>query len=52
MPTSPPPGAKNVLWFIVDDLRPQLNASYGQTQMRTPATDRLARQGVVLAYAR
>ena len=40
-PPSPPapPGAKNVLLMIADDLRPQLNAAYGQTFMQTPHMD-------------
>lgn len=45
--------ATNVVWFIVDDLRPQLAETYGQSQMRTPALDGLAKRAVVFdrAYA-
>ena len=46
-----PKGAKNVLWFVVDDLRPQLNASYGQTHMHTPAMDKLASNALVFERA-
>jgi iduronate 2-sulfatase len=44
------PGGKthrnNVLFIMVDDLRPQLGC-YGETQMVTPYIDRLAAQGMV-----
>lgn len=40
----------NVLWLLVDDLRPQLG-SYGQRDARTPRLDRLAREGVVFERA-
>ena len=30
------PGLKNILLITIDDLRPQLNGSYGMTQMSTP----------------
>ena len=36
----------NVLWLLVDDLRPQLGA-YGQRETQTPRLDALAREGVV-----
>lgn len=35
----------NVLFVVVDDLRPQL-ACYGATQMKTPNVDRLANKGM------
>ena len=38
-----PPNAKNVLWMIADDMRPDMNVAYGQTHMITPAFDRLAK---------
>ncbi|KAJ8605700.1 hypothetical protein CTAYLR_010147 [Chrysophaeum taylorii] len=43
---------KNVVWFIVDDLRPQF-VSYGQTFMQTPNVDALVSRSVVFdrAYA-
>ncbi|MCT4672660.1 MAG: sulfatase [Prolixibacteraceae bacterium] len=37
---------KNVLFIAVDDLKPLLGC-YGQSQMKTPNIDRLAKQGVV-----
>ncbi|GAA0880251.1 sulfatase [Algoriphagus jejuensis] len=44
--------AKNVLIFLVDDLRPELG-SYGNTLIKTPHTDKLAAEGMVFnsAYA-
>ena len=50
MPPKPPPGAKNVLYFLVDDLRPQLSI-YGQKQMHTPNFEKLAERGVVFDNA-
>jgi iduronate 2-sulfatase len=38
----------NVLFIIVDDLRPQLGC-YGQKQMITPNIDRIASEGVVFS---
>ena len=40
----------NVLWLLVDDLRPQLGA-YGQRETKTPRLDALAREGVVFERA-
>lgn len=40
----------NVLFIVVDDLRPELNC-YGATHMKTPNIDRLARQGVLFERA-
>ena len=35
-----PPGAMNVLFFVIDDLRPEFNKAYGASsllqEMRTP----------------
>ena len=42
--------AMNVLFIAIDDLRPQLGC-YGLPQMKTPALDALARQGVVFDRA-
>ena len=42
---------KNVLFFICDDLRPQLNVSYGKTFMHTPNFDRLASESLVFDWA-
>lgn len=41
---------KNVLFLIMDDLRPELNC-YGAHYMKTPNIDRLARQGVMFENA-
>ena len=41
---------KNVLFLIMDDLRPELNC-YGANYMKTPNIDRLARQGVMFENA-
>ena len=38
----------NVLFIIVDDLRPQLGC-YGQKQMITPSIDRMASEGVIFS---
>lgn len=45
-PASPPAGARNVLYIVVDDLRPEL-FSYGARGMVTPHIDALAGQGVL-----
>lgn len=40
------PGKRpNILWFIVDDMSPNFGC-YGETTVRTPNVDRLAREGV------
>lgn len=41
---------KNVLFLIMDDLRPELNC-YGVHYMKTPNIDKLARQGVMFENA-
>lgn len=41
---------KNVLFLIMDDLRPELNC-YGAHYMKTPNIDRLSRQGVMFENA-
>ena len=45
-----PAGRPNVLFIIVDDLRPQLGA-YGFPEMHTPSIDRLAAQGALFERA-
>lgn len=40
----------NVLFFLVDDLRPDLGC-YGETQMKTPSIDKLASEGVLFERA-
>jgi iduronate 2-sulfatase len=42
---------KNVLFFVCDDLRPQLNAAYGKKFMHTPNFDRLAASSLVFDWA-
>eukprot|EP00937_MAST-01D_sp_MAST-1D-sp2_P003595 g3595.t1 len=41
----------NVLYIIVDDLRPEFLSAYGQSQMLTPNVDRLAQSGTVFTAA-
>ena len=50
MVTITPP---NVLWVILDDLRPQLARAYGQSSMvsLTPAFDRLASESTTFTHA-
>ena len=42
---------KNVLLLVADDLRPQLNKAYGQSQMVTPNLDKLAESSLVFDRA-
>ena len=42
---------KNVLLLVADDLRPQLNKAYGQSQMVTPNLDKLAANSLVFDRA-
>eukprot|EP01046_Picozoa_sp_COSAG06_P011748 COSAG06_NODE_675_length_13163_cov_8.046387_5_plen_481_part_00 len=46
-----PKGAKNVLFLISDDLRPEMLEAYGQQQMITPHFDKLAKESLVLNRA-
>lgn len=47
-PPLPPSSAKNVLFFAVDDLRPELGAStYGSLYVHTPRIDALASKSMV-----
>ena len=41
-----PQGYKNVLFIVVDDLRPEISA-YGHHYMKTPHLDKLASEGTV-----
>jgi arylsulfatase A-like enzyme len=45
-----PPGKPNVLFIIVDDLRPDF-ACYGNTEVKSPNLDRLAGEGLLFQYA-
>lgn len=49
-PKAAPPGAKNVLYILVDDLRPSLSP-YGQTQVHTPNIQKLADSGMTFLRA-
>ena len=42
---------KNVLFIVVDDLRPQINAAYNQKQMITPNFDKLIKDSLVFQRA-
>jgi hypothetical protein len=44
----PPPGAKNVLYILVDDLRPEA-AAFGVDFMSTPSLTKLARSGALFS---
>ena len=46
-----PKGAKNVLFLIADDLRPQLNKAYGKTFMHTPNIDTFTDTALVFDWA-
>ena len=43
--------SKNVLFIVVDDLRPQLSFAYHQKETLTPNLDQLAREGLVFKRA-
>ena len=46
-----PKGAKNVLFLIADDLRPQLNKAYGKAFMHTPNIDAFTETALVFDWA-
>ena len=50
-PRKPPAGAKNVLWLVADDMRPNLNKAYGQSYMVTPALDAFAKTALTFDRA-
>lgn len=50
-PAPAPPGVKNVLLMIADDLRPQLMAAYGHSWMKTPNIDKFTRTATVFLRA-
>jgi hypothetical protein len=50
-PAPAPKGAKNVLFLIADDLRPQLNKAYGKTFMHTPNIDAFTDTALVFDWA-
>ena len=45
------PDKPNVLFIVIDDLRPQLSYAYGQTETLTPSMDRLAKGSLVFNRA-
>ena len=49
-PKPPPKGARNILYILVDDLRPSLSP-YGQTQVHTPSIQKLADGGMTFLRA-
>mmetsp|Transcript_5125 Transcript_5125/g.15625 ORF Transcript_5125/g.15625 Transcript_5125/m.15625 type:complete len:636 (-) Transcript_5125:95-2002(-) len=49
-PVPAPPGAKNVLFMVVDDMRAE-NSAFGQPWMITPNLDKLAKEGIVFNNA-
>ena len=50
-PPAAPPNAKNVLFIIADDLRPQLAAAYGHSWMKTPNIDKFTSRSMVFLRA-
>ncbi|HTM55046.1 MAG TPA: sulfatase [Pirellulales bacterium] len=44
------PVRPNILWFVVDDMSPNFSC-YGETTIRTPHVDRLAREGTMFTSA-
>jgi iduronate 2-sulfatase len=45
------PPRKNMLFFIADDMRPQMNKAYGQKFMVTPNFDSFAETALVFDHA-
>ena len=41
-PPMPPTGSKNVLYLVMDDLRPEIHGPYNQSKMFTPNIDKFA----------
>ena len=50
-PTPFPTAAKNVIFVISDDMRPEMLAPYRQPHMITPTFDALANESMVFARA-
>ena len=48
---SRPPKPANVLYIVVDDLRPEMNLAYNQSHIITPNFDRLAQRGLTFSRA-
>lgn len=49
--TKAPTGAKNVLFFVSDDMRPEMFKAYGRNDMITPTFDALAARSTVFRRA-
>ena len=49
-PAAEPPKKLNVLFIVVDDLRPELGC-FGSPQVKSPNIDRLASQGTIFTHA-
>ena len=47
----PPPGARNLLYLLIDDYRNEMKSAYGQTHMITPHLDRLAASSLTFESA-
>jgi choline-sulfatase len=50
-PAPPPPVARNLVIITIDTLRADRVGAYGYSAARTPAMDRLAREGVMFTHA-
>jgi len=47
----PPAGSKNVLYIVMDDLRPEIHEPYNQSKMFTPNIDKLAANATTFSNA-
>ena len=50
-PLEAPPRRHNVLFFVMDDLRPDLNVGYGQTEVVSPRLDEFAGKSLTFERA-
>ena len=48
---SRPQKPANVLYIVIDDLRPEMHLAYNQSHMITPNFDRLAQRGLTFSRA-
>lgn len=46
-----PKGALNVLFMVIDDLRPEFNKAYGQTYLKTPNLDKFKETALTFSRA-
>ena len=49
--SAPPAGAKNVIYFLADDLRPELPGPYGQDVVSAPSLELLMSRGTTFTRA-